>query len=172
MPWWVALVQGIAAVIIGIVLMTYPAAAAVTFVYFVGWWWLISGIFELGSILVDRTAWGWRALSGALSVLAGGYIITAPLVGTVIVVGVTTILLGVGGMIIGVLDVAKAFQGAGWGKAILGVLSFTLGAVIAFNWTVYILALLWAWGLLVLIGGVASIVMSLGMRRVEHNPMP
>lgn len=168
MPWWVVLVQGIAALVIGLLLVVYPAAATVTLVYFVGWWWLISGIFEVGSIFVDRIAWGWRAFSGILSILVGGYIIAAPLAGTVVVVGMTTLLLGISGMIIGVLDIVKAFQGAGWGKGVIGILSLILGAVIAFNWTEYMFALPWVWGVFAIVGGVASIVMSFSLRKIEH----
>jgi uncharacterized membrane protein HdeD (DUF308 family) len=167
-PWWVVLIQGTAALVIGVLLVVSPAAATLTLVYFIGWWWLISGIFELGSIVADRTAWGWRVFSGILSILVGGYIVAAPLIGTVVVVGMTTVLLGISGMVIGALDVVKAFQGAGWGKGVIGILSFVLGAVIAFNWTEYMFALPWVWGVFAIAGGIASIVMSFSLRKIEH----
>jgi uncharacterized membrane protein HdeD (DUF308 family) len=166
-PWWVVLIQGIAALIIGMLLIFSPARTTVVLVYFFGWWWLISGIFELGSLFVDRTAWGWKLFTGILSILAGAYIIAAPLIGAVIVVGVATLLLGINGMIIGVIDIVKAFQGAGWGKGALGVLSFIIGAVIAFNWTTFMVALPWVWGIFAVAGGIAAIVMSFQLRKAE-----
>jgi uncharacterized membrane protein HdeD (DUF308 family) len=166
-PWWAILIQGIAALVIGLLLMARPATTTVALVYFIGWWWLISGIFELGTLFVDRTAWGWRVFSGVLGIFAGGYIIAAPLIGAVVVVGVATLMLGINGMIIGVVDIIKGFQGAGWGKTALGVLSFLLGAVIAFNFTSFMTALPWVWGLFAIIFGVAAIAMSFQAKKAQ-----
>lgn len=164
-PWWATLIQGIAAVVIGALLIFQPLPTTVTLVYFFGWWWLISGIFELGSLFVDRTAWGWRVFTGILSIFAGGYIIAAPLIGAAIVVGVATLLLGINGMIIGIVDLIKSFQGAGWGKGVLGALSFVIGAIIAFNFTTFMVALPWVWGVFATVFGVAAIFMAFQERK-------
>lgn len=164
-PWWVALVQGIAALVIGLLLIFSPAGTTLALVYFFGWWWLISGIFDLGSLFVDRTAWGWRLFTGILGVFAGAYIIASPALGAAVVVGVATLMLGINGMLIGVADIAHAFQGAGWGRGALGVLSFIIGAVIAFNWTSFMLALPWVWGVFAIIGGISAIVLSFQMKK-------
>ena len=164
-PWWVTLIQGLAAAIIGVLLIISPVTTTVALVYFIGWWWLISGIFELGSLFVDRTAWGWRVFTGILSIFAGGYIIAAPLIGAVVVVGIATLLLGINGMIIGVVDLIKAFQGAGWGKGLLGLFSLVIGAIIAFNFTSFMLALPWVWGVFALVFGVAAIFMAFRQRK-------
>jgi uncharacterized membrane protein HdeD (DUF308 family) len=166
-PWWATLIQGIAALIIGVLLIMSPARTTVALVYFIGWWWLISGIFELGSLFVDRTAWGWRVFTGILSIIAGGYIIAAPFIGAVVVVGVATLLLGINGMIIGVVDLIKAFQGAGWGKGVLGAFSLIIGAVIAFNFTSFMLALPWVAGFFVLVFGVFAIFGAFQQRKLE-----
>jgi uncharacterized membrane protein HdeD (DUF308 family) len=164
-PWWLLLIQGIAAILIGGMLLNKPLSTTVWLIYFVGWWWLISGIFDLVSLIWSRELWGWKVFSGILGIIAGGYIISAPLIGTAIVVGTVTLLLGINGMIIGVIDVIKAFQGAGWGKGVLGVLSFIFGAVIAFNFTTFAKALPWVWGILAIVFGIAAIVMSFQVRK-------
>jgi uncharacterized membrane protein HdeD (DUF308 family) len=166
-PWWAVLIQGIAAVVVGGLLMLQPAATTVILVLFFGWWWLISGIFEIGSIFVDRTAWGWRLFTGLLSIFAGIYIIASPLLGTVIVVGVATLILGINGMIIGFVDIIKAFQGAGWGKGLLGVLSLVVGAYIAFNVSTFMLILPWVWGLFAAAFGIGAIIMSFQIRKTQ-----
>ena len=166
-PWWVTLIQGIAAVIIGALLMFQTVTTTVVLVLFIGWWWLISGVFEIGSLFVDRTAWGWRLFTGLLSIVAGGYIIASPLLGSVIVVGVATLLLGINGMIIGAVDIVKAFQGAGWGKGLLGVLSLVIGAYIAFNFEKFLLVLPWVWGIFVAAFGIAAIVMSFQIKKAQ-----
>ena len=166
-PWWVVLLQGIAALVIGGLLMVQTVTTTVVLILFFGWWWLISGIFELGSIFVDRTAWGWRLFTGLLSVIAGVYIIGSPLLGTAVVVGVATLLLGINGMIIGVVDIIKAFQGAGWGKGLLGALSFVVGAYIAFNFEKFMLVLPWVWGLFAAAFGIAAIIMSFQIKKAQ-----
>jgi len=165
-PWWVVLVQGIALLTIGALLVFNTAVTTVVLVVFIGWWWLISGLFELGSLFVDRTAWGWRLLSGILSIAAGAYIIGAPLVGTAIVIGFATILIGIDGMIIGVTQIAHAVRGAGWGRGVLGVLSLLFGAVIAFNWTTFAVALPWLWGVLAMLSGAVAIAGSFAVKRL------
>jgi uncharacterized membrane protein HdeD (DUF308 family) len=167
MPWWLVLIQGIVAVVVGLFLIFQTVPTTILLVTFFGWWWLISGIFEIGSLFVDRTAWGWRLFTGVLSVLAGIYIIGAPLVGTVVVVGVATLLIGINGMIIGVVDIIKAAQGAGWGKGVLGVLSLIIGAVIAFNFTSFMSALPWVWGVFAVLGGVSAVAISWQLHQVE-----
>jgi uncharacterized membrane protein HdeD (DUF308 family) len=166
-PWWAVLIQGIAAVVVGGLLMLQPAATTVILVLFFGWWWLVSGIFEIGSIFVDRTAWGWRLFTGLLSIFAGIYIIGSPLLGTAIVVGVATLILGINGMLIGVVDIIKAFQGAGWGKGLLGVLSLVVGAYIAFNVSTFMLILPWVWGLFAAAFGIGAIIMSFQIRKTQ-----
>jgi len=167
MPWWVTLIQGIAALVIGGLLMFQTGETAVLLILFMGWWWLISGVFEIGSLFVDRTAWGWRLFTGLLSIVAGGYIIARPLLGAVVVVAVGTLILGINGMIIGVVDVVKAFQGAGWGKGLLGVLSFVVGAYIAFNFEKFLLILPWVWGLFIAAFGIAAIVMAFQIKKAQ-----
>jgi uncharacterized membrane protein HdeD (DUF308 family) len=166
-PWWVTLIQGIAAVVIGGLLMFQTVTTTVILILFFGWWWLISGIFEIGSIFVDRTAWGWRLFTGLLSIVAGGYIIASSLLGSVIVVGVATLILGINGMIIGVVDVFKALQGAGWGKGLLGVLSFVIGAYIAFNFEKFLLILPWVWGVFAAAFGIAAIIMAFQIKKAQ-----
>ena len=166
-PWWVVLIQGIAAVVIGGLLMFQTVTTTIVLILFFGWWWLISGIFEIGSIFVDRTAWGWRLFTGLLSIVAGAYIIGSPLLGTAVVVGVATLILGINGMIIGVVDIIKAFQGAGWGKGLLGALSFVVGAYIAFNVSTFMLILPWVWGLFAAAFGIGAIIMSFQIKKAQ-----
>ena len=168
-PWWVVLVQGIALVVIGGLLVTNTLVTTVLLVTFMGWWWLISGIFELGSLFSDRSAWGWRVFSGLLSIVAGAYIISTPLLGTAVVVGFATIMLGVNGIVLGVTQLAQAFQGAGWGRGILGAFNLIFGAVIAANWASLAVALPWIWGLFALFSGIVAIAGSFVVRKAVQT---
>lgn len=164
-PWWLLLLQGIAALAIGIWLLVSPVKSTVTLVYVLGWFWLFQGIFELISLIWYRAMWGWKVFSGLLGIIAGGYIISDPKLGAIVVVATATLLLGINGMIIGIVDLVKAFQGAGWGKGILGFLSLIFGAIIAFNFTKYMVALPWVWGIIAIGFGLAAIIMSFQVRK-------
>ncbi len=166
-PWWAILLQGIAAVLLGIALWVYPGKTSVLVVTFIGWWWLIGGIFELISLFWDRRLWGWKVFSAILGIVAGGYIIAAPIIGTAVVAGTIALLIGINGMIIGVADIVKAFQGAGWGKFFLGLLSLVLGGVIAFNFTRFALTLPWVFAILGVGFGIAAIVTSFQVKKLQ-----
>ena len=49
-PWWLVLLEGIAAVIIGIFLLASPGITLFALVQITGFFWLIGGIFRIVSI--------------------------------------------------------------------------------------------------------------------------
>lgn len=167
-PWWLVLLNGIAGVIIGILLLTSTAATVVIIVQFIGIYWLISGIFQIVSIFMDSTAWGWRLASGLLGVIAGIIIIQNPLWTAVIVPATLVLILGIQGIIMGILGIIQAFSGAGWGAGILGLLSLFLGFVLVGNaidnTLVTTASLAIIAGIFAIIGGIAAIVMAFRMR--------
>ena len=62
--WWVVLLQGIAAIVIGILLFTDPAPTLVTLTLFLGVYWFIGGIFSLVRMFTDGSDWGWHLIAG------------------------------------------------------------------------------------------------------------
>ena len=48
-PWWLLLLEGIAAIIVGILLFTSTEKTLVVLVQFIGLYWLIRGIFDIVS---------------------------------------------------------------------------------------------------------------------------
>src|SRR3954471_2238678 len=77
-PWWLMLLEGIALVLIGIMLFTDTDQTVFTLVLFIGIWWFVSGIFDLVSLFMDRTQWGWKLASGILGIIAGLAIVRHP----------------------------------------------------------------------------------------------
>ena len=78
-PWWLVLVQGIAAIIVGVLLLIEPRMTTTILVQVMGIYFLVAGIVNLVSLFVDRTAWGWKLLLGVLGIIAGLMIIQHPL---------------------------------------------------------------------------------------------
>jgi uncharacterized membrane protein HdeD (DUF308 family) len=70
-PWWLMLITGVAVVVLGIFLIIAPAQTLVTLVQILGIYWLITGLFSLVSLIVDRSHWVWKLFSGILGIVAG-----------------------------------------------------------------------------------------------------
>lgn len=163
-PWWVVLIEGIAAIIIGILLLVNPKVTTVVLIQFLGIYWFIIGIIDIVRIFMDSSMWGWKLFSGLIGILAGIAIIQYPLWATILVPTTMVWVFGFFGIIIGVIGLIQAFQGAGWGAGILGVLSVLFGLLLITNAFVAALTLPFIFGILGLVGGVAALVVAFQMR--------
>ena len=160
-PWWLILIEGISALIIGILLIAYPQATLTFMVVLLGIYWLISGLFKIVSIFVDSAQWGLKLLIGVLGIIAGIIVIQYPFMSKNVVAFTFVLILGIDGIIIGILALIQAFQGGGWGPGILGILSILFGIIILANaWISSFIALPYVFGAFAIIGGIAAIIMA------------
>jgi uncharacterized membrane protein HdeD (DUF308 family) len=95
--------EGIAAIIIGLLLLTSPAMTAIVLVQLLGIYWLIAGIFQIVAIFMDSSMWGWKLFSGVLGIIAGILILRHPLWSALLVPATLVILLGLLGITIGII---------------------------------------------------------------------
>src|SRR5215211_5300906 len=130
LPWWLIMLEGIAAAIIGLFLLTAPGATLFVLIQVLGIFWLVGGIFRIISIFLDSSLWGWKLIGGLLGILAGIVVLQHPLWSTVLVPAIYIIVLGIQGLILGGGNLIMAFQGEGWGIGILGALSIVFGLVL------------------------------------------
>lgn len=163
-PWWAVLIEGIALLVLGILFLTNTAATTLIFVQILGIYWLIRGIFQLVSMFVDKTMWGWKLFAGLLGVLAGIVVIQHPLYSPFVIGSTLIIILGIQAIIGGAIGLWQAFKGAGWGAGILGAITLIIGVWLLGNIGAATLALPWTIGLLAIAGGLASIFFALRLR--------
>lgn len=163
-PWWVVLIEGIAAIIIGVLLLVNPRISTAVLIQFLGIYWFIVGIIDIVRIFMDSSMWGWKLFSGIIGILAGIAIIQYPLWSSLLVPTVLVWVFGFFGIIIGVIGLIQAFQGAGWGAGILGILSILFGLLLIFNAFNASLTLPFIFGILGVVGGLAALVMAFRMR--------
>ncbi len=165
-PWWLILIEGILAVIIGVLLFTNPVGASVFLVQVLGIYWLIKGVFMIISMFLDSTMWGWKLFSGIVGIIAGFLIISNeyPLLTTLLVFSVAVIVLGIQGLIMGIVYIVIAFKGGGWGPGILGALSVAIGAILLANALIGATVLPFVLGSFLLVGGIIAIVAAFKMR--------
>jgi uncharacterized membrane protein HdeD (DUF308 family) len=166
-PWWLTLILGIFAVIIGAVLLWAPAKtqvnAYVLLVQLLGIWWLVSGILDLVVLFIDRTAWGWKLFMGIISIIAGGYILMYPIATALVLPQILVLLLGLWGVIHGGVLLFLAFRGGGWGAGIVGAIAILFGIILIANYSVpgMGLTMIWVAAVFGLIGGAVMIFQAL-----------
>ena len=163
-PWWLVLLEGIAILILGILLLIKPGMTTLIFVQFIGIYWLISGIFQIIGIFLDSSMWGWKLFAGILGILAGIVVVQHPLWSPVVLASTLIIILGIQGIIYGGIGLYQAFRGAGWGAGILGAISILFGIYFLANIGQSTLVLPWAVGVLAVVGGIAAIVMAFRLK--------
>ena len=163
-PWWLLLIEGIAAIIVGILLFTSTEKTVVVLVQFIGLYWMIRGIFDIVSIFIDHTAWGWKLFMGIIGIIAGMLILQNTLWAAVFVPATLVWIMGLYGIFGGIVMLIQAFKGGGWGAGIMGVIFILLGIFILGN--VFITTVTWIWlsGFILVIGGIVAIVQAFRQR--------
>lgn len=161
-PWWLILIEGIAALIFGIFFVTAPGGTSVFAVTVLGFYFLIRGIIAIMEIFFpDRsTPWGWLLFLGILGIIAGLAVLRHPLYATALVGTTLTIFIACLALIMGFIGVVMAFVGAGWGSGILGALSIIISICLFMNVAGVTLALPIIIGVVMIMGGIGAIFFS------------
>jgi uncharacterized membrane protein HdeD (DUF308 family) len=159
------LIEGIAAILIGIFLFITPKAAILILVQILGWYWLISGILAFVSLFIDRSNWGWKVAGGVLGVIAGFIVIRNPLWSGVVVLTTLVLIVGILALVMGATKIVQGIRGDGAGIAILGVLSFIVGLLLVFFPLNAVLVSPFVLGIIALLGGIGAVVMAFR----QHN---
>lgn len=168
MPWWLLLVQGILAILISLFLFANPFATLNAIVWVIALYWLITGIFTLARLFVDRSHWGWKLFSGIIGIAAGWILLDAGAVSRTLAFGWTVVfLLGIQGIIMGIIQLIEAFRGGGWGPGIIGGISIVFGFLLLANTWAAALVLPWVLGVFLLIGGIFAIFMSFRLKGAQ-----
>jgi uncharacterized membrane protein HdeD (DUF308 family) len=169
-PWWLTLVAGIAALVVGAVLLWSPAKTKVEtytlLVALLGVYWLIKGILDIINIFVDHSMWGWKLFMGIVGILAGGIVLMYPVAAAVTLPKIFVLVLGIWGVLQGILLIIMAFRGAGWGAGILGALGLIFGFALIANYSApgMGLAMVWTAAVAGVIGGIILIVAAFRQR--------
>lgn len=167
MPWWLILVWGILAIIIGIALITSPIVTSFYLILFMGAYWFVGGIFTLVSLISDRSNMGWKIFLGIISILAGAVIMGYPLYSSIMVLTLLVFLVGFWGLLIGGTKLFEAAKSHDAGAAILGVLSIIFGMILLVYPYAAAFALPLVAGFVALFGGILATVVSFQVKKVQ-----
>jgi uncharacterized membrane protein HdeD (DUF308 family) len=164
--WWVFLLEGIAALIFGIILFFQPAATLVILTIFLGAYWLVEGIFKVIGAIMGKNgdrSWWMLLLSGLLGIIGGAIVLGQPLLSTFITQLFMVYLLAFQAIIGGVLSIFWAIRvrneihGEGW-VIIGGILAILLGILLFSAPLISILTLALVAAISSMVGGIVLII--------------
>lgn len=163
--WWIFLLEGLVGIALGLLLVADPGATTIALVTFLGFYWLIMGIFAFVRIFVDQSVpWVWSLLVGIVGVLAGLSVIKYPLLAAIGVPTAIVILVAVQGLVMGGLEIASAFRGAGMGSFILGAIYVLISLMLLAKPVVAAIAVPLIFGAILLAQGAALVVLAFRVR--------
>jgi uncharacterized membrane protein HdeD (DUF308 family) len=175
--WVLFLIEGIVLVVLGVLAIIIPPIATIAVTIFLGWLFLISGLFCLPTMFGARHPPGfwWSLLSAVVAIAAGVVLLGWPVPGAVSL----TLLLIVFFIIEGVLSIMYALEhkkelSGRWGWMLVsGIIDLILAAIILAGLPG---TAAWALGLLVginmLFGGTALIAMAMHARSEPSTTPP
>lgn len=156
------IVWGILMMVGGYFLVTHPATTALIWVEIMAIIWLIGGIFDFIDALTRRGAyWGWRLAGAVISILAGLFILANPILGALFTLQIAFLFIAISALVDGVIGIFVGFRaptGRSWSTIILGVLQLIVGVWLLLNPIAGMLALLPAFGLLLIVGGIITVI--------------
>lgn len=168
--WWMVLIRGIFAVLLGIMCFFSPNSTLIAFVILFGIYAVIDGISALFmgiSSRKDNTLWSWIVIEGVISILAGIVTLAWP--------GLTALAIGFiiafWAVFIGATQVAQSMTlkksgSSVWGWVLAsGVLGILWGLFVFFAPGIGLLTVLWVIGIFALLYGLWTIALSLQLRK-------
>lgn len=167
-PWWIIVLEGIVALLIGLFLLFSPVNTTIFLVQLLGLFWLLGGLFSIISLLIDRENFWWKLISGLLGIIAGILVFVYPY-SPFVILTLLVIILGVSSIVYGVVRLILAVKGGGLGTAILGLLEIVIGILLLANPLAGAVILPWVYGLVLIIGGIAALIGGIKMKSGSHT---
>ncbi len=168
-PWWLVLLKGLAAIVLGVLLLAAPTATTIAIVEVIGAYWFVTGVLGLVHIFVDRRHWGWKLIAGVLGIIAGILVIQNPIWSSILLPATLVIVLGVQGILVGLIYLIRAFSGAGWGAGLMGVIDIIFGIVLLGSPIMAALLFPFVMGGLFVVGGLIYAIMSFSLRSAPRR---
>ncbi len=169
-PWWVILLWGILALIIGLMFLSYPGITTVLLITILGAFWFVGGIFTLASLAADKSQMGWKIFLGVLDIIIGVIILAQPLWSTVILITFFVIFVGFWACIQGFIHLFHAFSAKDWGTALIGIVSVIFGILLLVFPLISAALLPFVAGIFALVAGFSAIAVSFTVKKASADP--
>ena len=166
-PWWLILLWGILTLLIGIMFLATPGLTTVLLITFMGAYWLVGGLFVLGSLAADRSCMGWKIFLSVINILAGILILLYPLYATVFVLSFFVIFIGFFACFIGAAHLFSAFTTKDAGNGVLGIISMIFGILLLINPFIVAALLPFIAGGFAIVSGLAAIFVAFTAKKAQ-----
>jgi len=165
--WGLVLINGIAALGLGILLLVSPGTTIRILGQLLGLFFLVAGFMAIVSMCINTEKWGLKLVAGLAGILGGLIVLQNP--AWTAIIGDTTLLitLAVIGIVMGIAYLVQAFQGGGWGHGIIGAVILIFGIILLLSPFLGALVLPYVLGVCGLIGGVIAIYVAFRLRGAE-----
>ncbi|MFC4223272.1 HdeD family acid-resistance protein [Lysinibacter cavernae] len=175
--WWLYLLRGIFAVIFGIVALSWPGLVTNVLAYIIGFYLILDGIFLIGGAISQRKdlpGWGWTLAQGALTTLAGIFIVILPAWAAALVGGFLIWTLIIWSVVAGIYGVVASLKSRSinprWGWSLVSniltiVLSIVVAAIAIADPSFAIHALVWIAGFWALVLGIGLVIIAFRVRK-------
>jgi uncharacterized membrane protein HdeD (DUF308 family) len=174
--WWLVLIRGIAAVLFGLLALSWPGLTLLALVALFGAYALVDGVSSIVAAVArgrEHRPWGVLAFEGIVGVAAGVVTFAWPgvtVVALLVVIAVWAVWTGLLEIVAGV-RIRKEVKGE-WMLYLSGGASVLLGIVLLISPGTGAVALAWLIGSFALLFGVALIVLSLRLRQMRGRLRP
>lgn len=137
--WWIPLVQGIAAILFGLYAFNQTGRTMATILVMLGLYWIFNGVFSIIAAIRGNTEKSrlWQLIGGVLSIVAGGFAVSHPLMAGAVSASLVGTLIGLSAIISGITQMIagrEVMDGAGrdWslGSFFLGLLNLVIGIIV------------------------------------------
>jgi uncharacterized membrane protein HdeD (DUF308 family) len=164
-PWWLGLLAGIVAAIIGVLLILSPKTTATYLFWILGIACILGGAVALVSILFNRASWGWKLLAGGIAIVLGLGLISQPLFSAYLLAAISLWVLGAVVFFAGVVLMVPAFSHMGWWYGLLGVIAMLIGALLILGSVIGPLKAPWVFGVAAIAAGILAVVAAFQARK-------
>jgi uncharacterized membrane protein HdeD (DUF308 family) len=136
--WWLVLLRGIFAIILGILAFVWPVATAVAFVWVFAIYAVIDGVVNIVQAISTRKTdptWGWLLTLGIVGVIAGVVVMIFPAAAGALALLVLLWIVAIWAVVSGIFGIPAAASIASGGAKVFGiilsVLSILFGILLA-----------------------------------------
>jgi len=160
--WWNFLLQGLAAMLLGLILITERGAALDTIVAALGFFWVISGMLSFVQIFDDRSVpWIWSLLIGLSGAVFGGILLVRhPLVAALTVPAIVVTVFGIEGLVMGALEFVGGISGGGASSFIRGLTNSFIGLLLLLSSTMTAAMVVLLVFVVLMLGGMALVALA------------
>lgn len=168
--WWLMLLRGIVAIILGLIVLFDPGIALLAIIYVFGAYALIDGILSVIVAIAERRylpRWGWLVVEGVAGIILGIIAFVWP--------GETALILlyivAIWAVVTGVMEIAAAFTVGSWLLGLTGVLSIVFGIILFVHPGAGLLSILWLLGIYAIVFGIVLIVHAFQLHAHPSSPL-